>query len=287
MIKRLAFVVIAVHFTLLSSCVNSNKEKNQMRETSSINNEKINNEKILFIHGFPMSKKIWRSQLEVLQKSYNCYAVDLPGYGGNLKNTNFTHSIDSYADFVYGYLLENGMEKAHIVGMSMGGSIALNLTRRYPKVVKTLTIIHTSAIPDTNEEKLNRDKTITQIENGGLSSFVENFADRLLSSSASSDVYNKYVSDMNEASKEIVIAGYKAIRNRPDEFKSLKLIKVPVLVVAGSDDIGSSPKEMQEISEEISNSTFKVINDCGHVAPLEKPDELNRILLEWFDNKKD
>ncbi len=244
-------------------------------------------ENILFIHGFPMSKGIWRSQLQVLQKSYNCFAIDLPGYGDNTKSVNFTHSIDSYADYVHGYLLENDMEKAHIVGMSMGGSIALNLMRRYPEMVKTLSVIHTSAIPDTNEEKINRDKTIANIENGGLSNFIEYFADRLLSPSASIDIRNKYISDMNEASKEIVIAGYKAIRNRPDEFETLKLIEVPVLVVAGNDDVGSSPKEMKEMSDEIPNSTFEIIKDCGHVAPLEKPDELNKILLEWFDNKMD
>nr|WP_293297049.1 alpha/beta hydrolase [Allomuricauda sp.] len=239
---------------------------------------------ILFIHGFPMSKSIWKSQIVMLQKSFNCYAIDLPGYGDNDAKNDFEHSIDSYADYVHDFMSENGIEKANIVGMSMGGSIALNLTRRYPERVQSLTIIHTSAIPDTEEEKLNRDETIKNIKNGGLSNFIENFADRLLSPSASPEIRSQYISDMNEASQDIVIAGYKAIRNRPDEFKALKSIKVPVLVVAGNDDVGSSPKEMKEIAKEIDNSTFKVIEDCGHIAPLEKPKELNKILIEWFQN---
>ncbi len=243
-----------------------------------------NRPNILFIHGFPMSKKIWKSQIVALTKSFNCYAIDLPGYGDNDAKNDFEHSINSYADYVDDFMSENGIDRANIVGMSMGGSIALNLTRRYPNRTQSLTIIHTSAIPDTEEDKLNRNKIIEDIENGGLSSFIENFADRLLSPSASKQIRSQYVSDMNEASKEIVVAGYEAIRNRPDEFEGLKLIKVPVLVVAGNDDVGSSPEEMKKIAEEIENSTFKIIEDCGHVAPLEKPNELNRILREWLEN---
>ncbi|HCY80978.1 MAG TPA: hypothetical protein DHV22_04905, partial [Xanthomarina gelatinilytica] len=116
-----------------------------------------NRPNILFIHGFPMSKRIWKSQIAVLKKSFNCYAIDLPGYGDNDFKNDFEHSTDSYADYVDGFMSENGIEKANIIGMSMGGSIALNLTRRYPERVQSLTIIHTSAIPDTEAEKLNRD----------------------------------------------------------------------------------------------------------------------------------
>lgn len=266
----------------LEHCQSHNSSDSLIQKNVMNTKTEDNRPNILFIHGFPMSKRIWKSQIVVLQKSFNCYAIDLPGYGDNDAKNGFEHSIDSYADYVDGFMSENGIEKANIIGMSMGGSIALNLTRRYPEGVQSLTIIHTSAIPDTEAEKLNRDETIKNIENGGLPNFIENFADRLLSPSASPEIRTQYISDMNEASQEIVIAGYKAIRNRSDEFKALKLIEVPVLVVAGNDDKGSSPKEMKEIANEIDNSTFHVIEDCGHVAPLEKPDELNAILSDWL-----
>ncbi len=241
-------------------------------------------ENIVFIHGFPMSASIWNFQIEALSNNYNCYAVDLPGYGSNLSDNGFNHSIDSYSNYVFQFIKENNLNSVHIVGMSMGGSITLNISRRYPDIVKTVTVIHTSAIVDTDEDKNNRDITIAAIKNGGLNNFIDRFADRLLSPNASDEIRKMYISLMKEASKDVVIAGYTAIRNRPDEFKNLKNLKIPVLVIAGRDDIGSSPREMKEMASNIPNSTFKVISDCGHIAPLEKPQELNNFLLQWFES---
>lgn len=237
----------------------------------------------MFIHGFPMNASIWNSQINVLKKHYNCYAIDLPGYGANTSLKDFKHSINNYADYVYQFIKDNELGSVHIVGMSMGGSISLNISRRYNHVVRSITLIHTSAVVDTDEEKKKRDETIATIQDGGLLQFIDNFADRLLSPTASKEVREKYIHLMREASKEVVVAGYKTIRNRDDEMKNLPNLKIPTLLLAGKDDIGSSPKEMKDIANAIPNSTFKIIADCGHVSPLEKPNVLNKILLEWFE----
>ncbi|GAB4234525.1 MAG: alpha/beta fold hydrolase [Ekhidna sp.] len=255
---------------------------NQLKATQN----HIMNEKILFIHGFPMSKKIWKSQINELSGTHYCTAVDLPGYGDRAASKNFIHSIDSYADFVKQYIEENNLGRVHIIAMSMGGSIALNMSRRYPEIIASIALIHTSAVADTHDEKQNRNKTIADIENGGLAEFIEFFADRLLSPDASSETKRKYISDMMEASEETVIAGYKAIRDRADEFSHLKRLEIPVLLVAGSDDVGSSPEEMKSMANEIRNSTFEIIEGCGHVAPLEKPEVLNQILVDWISKQE-
>lgn len=87
---------------------------------------------------------------------------------------------------------------------------------------------------------------------------------------------------MCETSQETVISGYKAIRNREDEFSNLKNLKIPALVIAGSDDLSAPAEEMKAIADAVPESTFKIIKDCGHVSNLEKPKSLNQILLEWF-----
>ena len=238
---------------------------------------------ILFIHGFPMNASIWDSQINVLKEYYSCYAIDLPGYGLNTTLKGFNHSINAYADYVYQFIKDNELGSVHIIGMSMGGSISLNISRRYIHVVKSITLIHTSAVVDTDEEKEKRDETITAIQNGGLLQFIDNFADRLLSPKASKEVRDKYIYLMRDASKEVVVAGYQAIRNRRDEMLNLQNLRIPTLIIAGKDDIGSSPKEMKDIADAIRNSTFKIIADCGHVSPIEKPNVLNDILFEWFE----
>ncbi|MEK6154716.1 alpha/beta hydrolase [Flavobacteriaceae bacterium 3-367] len=265
-----------------NSCINqSSKNKNNQMNVMDSTETKEN---ILFIHGFPMSSSIWKSQVSALNKDYNCYAIDLPGYGKNLSQYEFNHSINSYSDYVYQYINDNNLAPVHIVGMSMGGSITLNMSRRYNNILKSMTVIHTSAIIDTDEDKRKRDITIAGIEKGGLLEFIDDFADRLLSPKSKDEIRQKYICQMREASQEVVIAGYKAIRNREDESSNLSNLKIPVLVVAGNDDIGSTPEEMKEIAEAIPNSTFKIISDCGHVAPLEQPQRLNEILSEWYNN---
>jgi 3-oxoadipate enol-lactonase len=246
------------------------------------NSSNLEKQSIVFIHGFPMSASIWNSQISALKEHYNCYAIDLPGYGSNIRQMDFTHSIDTYADYVYQFVKDNELGPVHIVGMSMGGSITLNISRRHKHVVKSMTLIHTSGIVDTDEEKKKRDETISFIQNGGLLQFIDNFADRLLSSKAGKEVRQKYISLMREASKEVVIAGYKAIRDRDDEMSNLPSLSIPVLVIAGNDDIGSSPKEMNDIADALINSKFEIIRDCGHVSPLEQPDVLSTLLMKWF-----
>jgi 3-oxoadipate enol-lactonase len=242
----------------------------------------LKKQNIVFVHGFPMSASIWKSQIGALEEHHNCYAIDLPGYGSNTRQMDFTHSIDTYADYVCQFIKDNELGPVHIVGMSMGGSISLNISRRHKHVVKSMTLIHTSAVPDTDGEKKTRDEAILLIQNGELLQFINNFAERLLSPKASKKVRRKYVSLMRRASKEVVIAGYKAIRDRDDEMANLPSLSVPVLVIAGNDDVGSSPEEMKHISDAIPNSRFEVIRDCGHVSPLEKPIVLSTLLMKWF-----
>lgn len=244
--------------------------------------KKIN---ILFIHGFPMSSCIWNNQISHLQNTYKCHAIDLPGYGQNTNiDDKFQHSIDNYSDYVHGYIKDNYLKPVHLVGMSMGGSVALNISRRYPDAIKSLTIAHTSAIVDTDEEKSARDKVIKSIENGKLDEFIEWFANRLLSPKTNNEIKQRYIGLMQEASQQVIIDGYKAIRNREDEFSNLKNLSIPVLVITGKDDVGSSPKEMLEMAQAISNAIYKEIDDCGHLAPLEQPDALNSILTNWFSH---
>jgi pimeloyl-ACP methyl ester carboxylesterase len=90
---------------------------------------------------------------------------------------------------------------------------------------------------------------------------------------------------MLDTSKDSIVSGYKAIRDRPDESQNLKHFKVPVQLVIGSDDHSPSPDEALNISKEIPNATLVTMEKCGHAAPLEHPDRLNTLLSEWFKKK--
>lgn len=99
--------------------------------------KKPSKENIVFVHGFPLNGSIWSTQIKALKEHYNCYALDLPGYGSTISPKNYNHSIDSYADHTFQFINENKLASVHIVGMSMGGSVVLNLSRRYIDVINS------------------------------------------------------------------------------------------------------------------------------------------------------
>jgi len=238
-------------------------------------------ETIIFIHGFPMNGHIWDAQLSALAAGFKCYALDLPGYGLSPTPDGFIASMDSYADHVAQFIAARGLPLVHIVGISLGGMIALNFARRHGHLLKSIILLHSTASTDTAELKDGRTQIIEDIKQGGLKEFVVNFADILLGPTAGRAVRADYITLMNDTSKDTVIAGMKALRDRGAELQNLGNIDIPTLVVAGDQDTRTPAQMMEKIAAALPNSTFEIITGCGHVSPIEQPDKLSGLIRDW------
>src|SRR5262249_15061174 len=115
---------------------------------------------VVLLHGFPLSRAMWRPQVEALKDAYRVIAPDLPGFGGSAV-LDGPSSVEAMADTV-AYLLDHLQIREPVVlgGLSMGGYVALAFARRHPDRLRGLILADTRAEPDDAEGKANRDRMI-------------------------------------------------------------------------------------------------------------------------------
>jgi 3-oxoadipate enol-lactonase len=117
---------------------------------------------IVFIHGFPFNKSMWKSQVEALKAQYRVIAYDVRGHGDSDSGT-VQFSIEQFVSDLIGFLDALKVEKVTLCGLSMGGYIALNAIQNFAKRFDALILCDTQCIADTPETKEKRMKAIESI----------------------------------------------------------------------------------------------------------------------------
>src|SRR5438552_2330706 len=113
---------------------------------------------LVFIHGFPLDRRMWIGQLSGLAKLRRCVALDLRGHGLSvIDDPEPEFSMDLFADDVAATLDELGADQADVCGLSMGGYVAFAFWRRHRARVRSLILCDTKAEPDSEEGKAGRE----------------------------------------------------------------------------------------------------------------------------------
>ena len=129
---------------------------------------------IIFLHGFPFDKSMWKEQCEFLKTNYRLIACDIRGFGKSIdEQTSLNMSL--FADDLIQFMDKLEINKAIICGLSMGGFITLNALERFPERFEALILCDTQCIADTTEVKEKRFKAIEEIEENGVAGFYEKF----------------------------------------------------------------------------------------------------------------
>src|SRR5205085_7490003 len=129
---------------------------------------------IVFVHGFPFDKSMWKPQLDFLKSSHRVIAYDIRGFGKSTSNREKA-SMTLFADDLIKLLEALEISKAVVCGLSMGGYIALNAINRFQENFAGVVLSDTQCIADSPEAMEKRVKTIQLIEAGGLKDFAEAF----------------------------------------------------------------------------------------------------------------
>ncbi len=236
---------------------------------------------LLLVHGFPVDHTMWRHQIEGLADAARVIAPDLRGFGGS-GVTPGTVTMEQYADDLVALL--NALkidEKIVFCGLSMGGYIAWQFWRKHASRVAKLILCDTRAVPDTPEAAATRLATAERVEKTGAEALAELMMGKLFAPAT----VKERPQDV-EAMRQAILAcppegGAAALRGmaeRPDARPLLKTINVPTEVIVGEHDAISPPAEMSGIAEAIPEARLIEIIGAGHLAPLEKPDEVNAVI---------
>jgi 3-oxoadipate enol-lactonase len=240
---------------------------------------------LVFLHGFPLDHSMWEGQRREFRNTHRVIIPDLRGLGRS-EVSPVPVTMDLFADDVAALLDALGINEPVILcGLSMGGCIAFAFVRRHALRLRGLILCDCRAVADTAEMVANRRKLADKVLTEGSLAIVEAMMPRLFGPKTNEklpQVVDATRNVMLAASSRGIAAAQLSLADRPDSTPTLAEIRVPTLIVVGEHDAISSAEEMQGIAAAIPGAEAVVIPQAGHMAPLEKPDEVNRTIRDWM-----
>lgn len=238
---------------------------------------------VVFIHGFPMDRTMWRILVPPLG-GWHRIAPDLPGFGLSDPGTGQA-SVGNYADGLAGVLDAMRVERVVLCGLSLGGYVAFEFWRRHRARVRGLVLMCTRPEHDGPDARASRESAIASVHQHGLGALAKAMVPRLLSPSTVSGqpaVAAHLRTMMLDSQPEGVIAALRAMRDRADSTALLGEINVPTLVVAGADDAVIPKVTSRAMAAAIPGARFEMLPGVGHVPPLEAPVASGQLLRAFL-----
>ncbi len=240
---------------------------------------------LVFLHGFCESKQVWTDFMKPLQHKFRTIAMDLPGFGDNTRNVH-DYSMESMAEYVKQQLDELGVKKCILVGHSMGGYVSMAFAKKYGSILSGLCLFHSSALPDTQEKKENRDKSIEFVKKHGVEKFMQSFIEPLFYSE-NRERLRQDIEMMKEIGintpEESVTGGFAAMRDRLDRTQVLREAKFPVLFIFGKEDGAVPLDKALEQCHLPNNSMVYFLGQTGHMGMFERTYETRKALEKFAE----
>jgi 3-oxoadipate enol-lactonase len=243
---------------------------------------------VVFIHGFPFCKEMWKPQIEALKKEYYVITYDVRGHGAS-DMSDGQYSIEYFVDDLVGLLDHLRISRAVVVGLSMGGYIALRAIERNPERFRGLVLCDTRSEADSNEGKIKRAVQAQLVKSEGMKSFADSFVKGLFFEKTFTENPQavELIRGIIEKTSPLAVAGTLiALSARTDSTPSLYNIKVPSLILVGKHDALTPPSASSAMKEKIPHATMFIISKAAHLCNLENTEEFNKYLLTFLKTMK-
>ncbi|MEM4488556.1 MAG: alpha/beta hydrolase [Desulfurococcaceae archaeon] len=244
----------------------------------------ITNPKLLLIHGLGGSIKSWIPIFDSLAKRFHVIALDLPGFGRSDEIPG-TYTMKHYANIVCSLMKSIGFHPAFLMGHSMGALIAIKTYLMCTEKIQGLILIDSTGISKTIVEKIkqymgdrwnkNRLKELyLDCILGKMGKLNESELDEWLNSLKDPKFYRAYMSCLNSMLKEII------------HVNDLRKVKVPTLIIWGSEDKLTPVEDGIKLSKLITMSKFILIEGAGHVPHSEAPEVVLQLVTNFISGLK-
>jgi pimeloyl-ACP methyl ester carboxylesterase len=237
---------------------------------------------LVLLHAFPLSSAMWLAQREALASECRVITPDLRGFGGSRLGDD-DPSVDAMADDVARLLDDEGIDRAVVGGLSMGGYVTMALCRRHPDRLTGAIFADTKASADTEAARANRERIATAVLNGGAGVLLEDVLPTLIGTTTKQRrmVVGRVRGLVQAAPPGAVAWAQRAMAGRPDSFETLRGLDVPVLVVVGDEDELSPPSDAEAMAQAVPEGKLAVIEKAGHLSALEQPEAFNAVVAEF------
>ena len=243
-------------------------------------------ETLVFSHGLLWSHKMFAAQVSEFSKEYRVIAYDHRGQGRS--EVGGPYDMDTVAADAAELIRSVVGGPVHFIGLSMGGFVGMRLAARHPELVKSLTLLETSANAEPLEN-LPQYKLLNGLVRwvgiiAPIASKVMKimFAKSWLADPAHGDDIRLWKKEL-ASNKKSITGPVEGVIYRKGVEEELAKISCPTLVIVGDEDVATTPDKAAFIQQEIQGARLEIIPGAGHSSCIEKPKEVNRLLKEWLN----
>jgi 3-oxoadipate enol-lactonase len=241
---------------------------------------------ILFVHAFPVNASMWLPQFESMAGKHRLVAPDLRGFGHS-DPYDGSLAMAAMADDLAAMIDRLALGRVILVGLSMGGYIALAFAKAHAEKLAGLVLADTRAAADTDEVRKGRYRLMERARKDGATAVADQMLPKLLSANAHAsnpDLVARVRSMIESTPVQTIVAALEGMATREDLRPRLGELSVPVLVIVGSEDTVTPSDEAKEMADAIPGARITKLDGVGHLSNLEGPDEFSRLLLEFVDS---
>jgi 3-oxoadipate enol-lactonase len=230
---------------------------------------------MVFLHGFPLGHTIWNGVTPLLVNHFRLILPDLRGHG--LSDCPEGHyRMPLIADDIAGLMDYLGMDKAILVGHSMGGYASLAFALKYPERLIGIGLIATQAGADSPEQKVGRYSTIEAVNRDGITNLADTMSQRLTSRPDLIPIIRAMILATCPVG---VIGSLQGLAERLDVSGELSKIQAPAVVVAGDADKIIPLERSQEMARMLPLGSLVIIPGAGHMPMMEAPQAVAEALI--------
>jgi 3-oxoadipate enol-lactonase len=236
---------------------------------------------LLLLHAFPMDASMWSPQVSALDEAVAIVAPNAPGFGG-ATISNEASTMEEIADRAADDLTAAGVDRAVVVGLSMGGYAAFSFWRRHRDRVLGMVLANTRSGADDEAGRERRRALADRLKAEG-NGFMVQTPPPLLSANASQELWDRVRDNIRAQPAGAIAAASLGMAQRADSTPDLAGIDVPTLVVTSTADTLIPPEATTPMAEQIPGALLEIIEGAGHLSNLEAPEAFNRLLREHLE----
>lgn len=250
---------------------------------------------IILLHGIGGSVEMWQKNIQTLAKENRVYALDMVGFGYTDK-PDAAYTLSFQADFVHSFMNAVNLETATLVGLSLGGGVALDFSLRYPQRLDMLVLVDSAGL-GREMHILFRLPTLP---------LIGEWLTRP-SRQRTRELLDTCYYDPTKVSDEMVDF-YYALSSQPGAqraflttlrvqgsfgglremilgsiLRGLKRLDIPTLLVWGQEDEILPLEHARQAHQRLPDSRLEIIDHCGHLPPMEQPEKFNQAVLDFLN----
>ena len=224
---------------------------------------------LVLLHGYPLDHHLWNEVIPLLEDTFELILPDLRGFGGSSSVDTF-YAMEDFALDIAALLDHLEIQKAGIIGHSMGGYVALAFARVYPERVSGLGLVSSQVLADPPDRKEARYKSAAEVADKGIASMVETMTPKF---TANPRLQQFARQSMEQQQPAAYIGALKAMAERVDSTPLLSSLQIPVVIVHGDADALIPIDRAREVKAAVPGAHLVEVAGSGHLPMMEAKEE--------------